>query len=234
MKSYSEFIAAGQPVKMTIGGKLLYIQRSQAGAVLDITFHNGNGTQGVSGVGKGFKASPVGGFDTITFKAAADGVVEFIITDGEVSAQFDDASTLIGNDDGQAIPIRLPDGQRLLVDLEAGTVNVNATNVGINNDDTKPVPTKQKLAGIVTPYNPVNINAAGVLLFAQDLSRRGLRIRNVGANAVAIGGEGVTFDHATDIIQPGETWNENEAPGAEWHAICAAGMASTINLSVVS
>jgi len=234
MKSYSEFIAAGQPMKLTIGGKLLYIQRSQAGAVLDVTFHNGFGTQTVNAVGKGFKAGPVGGFDTITIATAADGVVEFIITDGDVSAQFDDASTVIGNDDGQAIPIRLPEGQRMLVSLEGGNVNVNAVNVGVNNTAANPVPTKHYMAQAVTNVEPVGVSANVGVLVAADASRRGLRVKNVGANPVAIGGAALVFAKAVVLVQPGETWYESEAAGAAWSCICDAGLNSTLNVQVIA
>jgi hypothetical protein len=244
MKSYSEFIPAGAPVKLAIGGRLLYIQRSSGGAVLDITFHNGAGTQTVSAVGKGFKAGPVGGFDTITFKAAMDSTVEFIITDGDVNAQFDDASTIIGNDDGQSIPVRVPAGQRIPVDLANGTVNVNAVNVGINNTDAAPIPvrmpagaflpTKPYKAQAVTNVEPVNMAANAQAIVAADANRRGVRLRNVGANAVAIGGAGLIFSKAVVVIQPGETWAENEAAGAAWFGICDAGLTSILNIQVIA
>ena len=234
MKSYSEFIPAGQPVKLTIGGRLLYIQRSSGGAVLEITFHNGAGTNTVSAVGKGFKAGPVGGFDTITFKAAQDSTVEFIVTDGDVNAQFDDANTIIGNDDGQAIPVRIPAGVRLPVDIGGGVVTVTADNVGINNTAANPVPTKPYMAQVITNGAPVAVAAAASALVAADASRRGLRVKNVGANAVALGGAGITFASAVIVVQPGETWYESEAAGAAWYCTCDAGLASSLNIQTIA
>jgi hypothetical protein len=219
MKSYSEFLAAGIPVKLAIGGKLLYVQRSQAGAVLDITFHSGAGTQGVTSVGKGFKAGPVGGFEQITFKAAEDGVVEFIVTDGDVSAQFDDASTIIGNDDGQAVPIRIPQGTRLPVDLAGGTVNVNASNVAINNTDATAVPVRQQALKTVVDHDPTSIGTVAKLLVNEPTFRR-LYIRNAHATAVvALGGPAVTMANAAIVLQPGDTWNEDAAAGAAWYVV---------------
>lgn len=206
MKSYSEFLAAGVPVKLTIGGSLLYIQRSSGGAVLDITFHKGAVTQTVVGVGKGFKAGPVGGFDTITFKAAQDSTVEFIVTDGDVNAQFDDASTIIGNDDGQAVPIRMPDGVRLPVDLAGGTVTVNASSVEL----------KQLTTLVSKPSANVMKAAAQVM---SDATLKRLMFRNASSTAqIALGGAGVTLDSPI-ILTPGDIYVESDAAGVAWYAI---------------
>jgi hypothetical protein len=222
MKSYSEFIAAGQPMKLTIGGKLLYIQRSQAGAVLDVTFHNGFGTQTVNAVGKGFKAGPVGGFDTITIATAADGVVEFIVTDGDVSAQFDDANTIIGNDDGQAVPIRIPAGMRVPVDLNGGNVNVNAVNVGINNTDATAVPVRKRALSTLVNPNEAAVGLAAASVIA-DATLQSVRFRNASDTAViGLGGVNVTMANAAVILQPGDIWTEDDAAGANWYAVADA------------
>lgn len=219
MKSYNEFMRAGVPVKLTIGGRLLYIQRSSGGAVLDITFHSGVGTQTVSAVGKGFKAGPVGGFDTITFKAAQDSTVEFIVTDGDVNAQFDDASTIIGNDDGQALPVRVPAGQRLPVDLAGGTVTVTADNVGINNTDANAVPTRRQALATFVHKNPVVINTGAAQALVSDATLRRVCIRNASASAsVAIGGAAVTIANAAILLGPGDVWTDEESAGAAWYA----------------
>jgi hypothetical protein len=219
MKSYSEFIAAGVPVKLSIGGKLLYVQRSSAGAVLDITFHNGTGTNTVSGVGKGFKAGPVGGFDTITFRSSADGTVEFIVTDGDVNAQFDDASTIIGNDDGQAVPIRVSAGTRLPVDLANGTVNVTATNVGISNTNDLAVPVRNQALSVLLDIANVAVGVAAASV-SNDATLRRIRFRNESETAsIGLGGAGVTMAKAAIIIGPGEMWIEDDAAGANWYAI---------------
>jgi plastocyanin len=254
LKTYTEYIAAGVPLTLAVGGSVLYVQRSEAGQVLDIDFIKGNASQGVQRVGKGFKAQPAGGFDTVRIKASAGGTVEFVVTDGDLNVQFDDANTIIGNDDGMAVPIRAKAGERIPVDIGGGTVQVTADNVRINNTDANAVPVTQKagasftveqkagvefktrdyLASVVTDYDPVAVNAASMMLLVAAVARRGLRIRNAGDNPVAIGGAGVSFANAVILIQPGETWNENEAPGAEWHCVTGPGLASTINLQTIA
>lgn len=232
MKSYNEFMQAGVPVKLSIGGRLLYIQRSSGGAVLDITFHSGAGTQAVSGVGKGFKAGPVGGFDTITFKASQDSTVEFIVTDGDVSAQFDDANTIIGNDDGQAVPIRLKVGDRLPVDLAGGTVNVTASNVILGNDNTKPVPIQRQALATLVDLNAVAVGTAAAALVSDNTLKR-LIVRNASlTQTVAIGGATVTMAKAAIVLQPGDSWIEEDAAGAAWYAIADAAAADVRLLGI--
>lgn len=220
MKSFKEYLAAGVPVKLAVGGKLLYVQRSQAGAVLSITFHSGAATQGVAGVGKGFKAGPVGGFDQITFLAAESGTVEFIVTDGDVNAQFDDASTIIGNDDGQAVPIRLKAGERLPVDMQGGTVNVNAENVGINNGNASPVPIQYQALATLSNKAAVVVNTGVAQAVLADATLKRAVFRNGSANGakIGLGGVGVTMATAAIVLQPGETWVETDAAGAAWYA----------------
>jgi hypothetical protein len=253
MKTYSEFLAAGVPLQLQIGGKVLYVQRSEAGQVLNVEFINGRDVQSVERVGKGFKATPAGGFGSIRITATESGTVDFVVTDGEIDVKFDDAATVIGNDDSQAVPVRLPAGQRLLVDVAGGNVQVTATAVGINNGADNPIPMVQPagksfvmepkadaefkmrayLAATVADADPVQVTEARTKVIDASVRRRGLRLRNTGVNPVAMGGATVTLANAVVVIQPGETWNENEAPGAAWYCITAAGLASFINLQSI-
>lgn len=238
MKTYSEYIAAGSPLTLAVGGSVLYVQRSEAGQVLDIEFFKGNASQSVQRVGKGFKAQPVGGFDTIRIKASDSGTVDFIVTDGDLNVQFDDANQIIGNDDSQAVPIRAKAGERIPVEIGGGTVQVTADNVGINNTDANPIPTRQKAGDVyavrqvqqtqIIDYQPTPVGVASVLLVS-DAALRGLRFRNPHATArIALGGAAVTMENAAIVIEPGDIWNETDAPGAEWHAISDTAGASVL------
>jgi hypothetical protein len=82
--------------------------------------------------------------------------------------------------------------------------------------------------------NPYEKGAAAAVFLVASALRRGFRIKNVGANSVAIGGDGLNYANAVVLIQPGETWNENEALGAAWSCICGAGLASTINIQTIA
>lgn len=54
--------------------------------------------------------------------------------------------------------------------------------------------------------------------------------QNAGTNPVAIGGATLAYATASVLIQLGQTWNENEAPGAVWYCVCDTALASTLNI----
>lgn len=177
---------------------------------------------------KAFKFSEP--FDSVTLKTTVDATIGIFLSKNDVSLGFTDGSAVSVS--GQVV-VSNSAAARVPVDVGGGNVQVTAKNVGINNDDTAPVPTRAKLAGAIVHTAPVAVGTVAVQLLATNTARRGARFRNTGASAVAIGGAAVTFATATDIIMPGETWNEIDAPGATWYAICDAGNASSINISTV-
>lgn len=125
-------------------------------------------------------------------------------------------AAVLGNTDAQAVPVVQKAGAVFTVE--------QATEV-----DTRPY-----LAVAVTDGAQVAATAVSAVLVALAASRRGLRIKNAGANAVAIGGAAVAFATAAVILQAGETWNESEAPGAAWWCVCDAGLASTLNIQTIA
>ena len=121
----------------------------------------------------------------------------------------------VNNVDGQALPVVQKAGHVFTVE--------QATEV-----DTRPY-----LAAVVNDRVPVAVAAAIGVLLPVSATRRGLRIKNAGAAAVAIGGATLAYATAAVLIQPGETWNENEAPGAAWWCVCDAAQASTLNVQEI-
>lgn len=244
MKSYSERITAGQPVYLPIQGKTIFITKSSVGPALTLELVTGQSESSkLENIGKGLMVTPVGGFDGIKLSSAVNADVDFVITDGGFSIAFNEDPSVIGNTDANPIPVRVASGERMPVDIGGGTVTVTADNVGVSNTDANPIPVKQVAgtsfavlpaqAATVTNVAPVAAADAESVLIAADATRRGLRIKNAGGNPVAIGGAGITWANAAIVIQPGETWNENEAAAAAWQCICDAGQSSTLNIQVV-
>ena len=143
------------------------------------------------------------------------------------------SSIRINNTAAQAIPVNF-----------AGTVAPVLGVVTVDNTNAEAIPVLQKpgtvfevrqaKVGAVVNSPPVIVtDVAGQLLVA-SAARRGARMRNIGPNTVAIGAVGVVFDDAAVLINPGETWNEDEAPGAEWYAICQSGEAARINIQEIN
>ena len=159
----------------------------------------------------------------------------------------------IDNTDAEAIPTRQKPGEVFEVHVNnVAPLAVSLTETKINNTDAQAVPVTQKagttfavslagesavrpyLAAAVTNVAPVGVTAAAAAMLAAAPARRSIRVRNVGANAVALGGAGLAYASAAVLIQPGETWLESDAPGAAWYCICDAGLASTLNIQTVA
>lgn len=144
----------------------------------------------------------------------------------------------IDNTTDEAIPVTQKPGAQ----FEVRTANAagDAVYVRPGAGVTFPVslagesPVRTYLAAAVTNAAAVNVTAAIGVLLAAVSARRSIRLRNVGASAIAIGGAGLTYANAAVIIQPGETWIESDAPGAAWYCICDAGLSSKFNIQTVA
>lgn len=247
-------LAAGASLQLRREAGLFLLNEASAPVRVKIS-RRGTVIFDASGIGRGVKVRPEGGLDQVDVVnesgAAVD--IECFVCAGDVDVQIATGiQVTVDNSTANAVPVASatplevtnPAGQRLNVNVDGGTVNVTATAVEINNSDANPVPMSQ-VAGEsfqVTPYQAtavtngaaVAVTDTQVAVVALDGARRGVRIKNAGGNPVAIGGTGIAFATAAVVLQAGETWNENEAPGAAWFAICGAGLSSTLHIQTVA
>lgn len=257
--SYRVFtLKAGQPVQVPVQGKVILVDDTGAAEGVDITPMRGGATfTKMPKRQKAFKC--FADYDAIVLEAATDCVVSLFLSQTDVSLGFASGALVnvmggvsVLNDPDNRVPVEASGAvtiindaaSRVPVDVGGAVIQVTATNVGINNTDDTAVPVAQKAGtefktreyqpALVTDSAPVAVTAAKTVLLAASAARRGFRVKNVGANPAAIGGTGITFANAVIVIQPGETWNENEAAPAAWWAICEAGMASTLNVQVIA
>ena len=70
-------------------------------------------------------------------------------------------------------------------------------------------------------------DASGLMIEANPL-RKSLRICNLGANPIAIGGAGISWANRCIVIFSGDTFFEDRAPHLAWFAVSEAGKASTV------
>lgn len=169
------------------------------------------------GVGRGVKVRPVEGFDEAVLHNATAGAVtlEVFITGGDVDVQIA-TGLVVTVDNSVANPVPV---------VHTGTVELTAANVGVNNTDANPVPTKETKAAAIVNTAPVVAGVVAAVLLAADADRREFRVRNMGAERVALGGAGVVFADAPIILAPGEMWIESGAPAAAWYVIAEANTA---------
>lgn len=229
-------LLANAPFRLDVPGRVLLIDSPGAGGSVDVALVvNGTPTTTMAGRKSGFKN--VAPFDGVILSSAVDTTVTLFLSFEDVNLGTN--SLEIANTPANPVNV-----------LFGGTV---APVLGtIANTDAQAIPVVQKVGAIFTveqatevdtrPYQaqavtnvaPAAVTAAASVFLAAAVARRGFRIKNVGANPVAIGGAGLTFANAAVVIQSGETWNENEAPGAAWSAICDTGLASSLNIQTIA
>jgi len=247
---YTIVLRAGVDHQQSVSGKLILVDDIGAADGIDITpMLNGGNGRTMPKRKKAFKCWV--DYDAVVLRSDVDTTVSLFLASRDVSLGFADGALVnvvgevtVGNDPGARVP----------VDIGGGNVQVTATAVGINNTDANAIPTVQKagsttvveqkegaefrmrpyLAATVTEVGTLAVSDARLPLIAAAAGRRGLRIKNIGPNPVAIGGAAVTMANAVVLIQPGETWNENEAPGAAWYCLTDAGLNSNINIQTIA
>ena len=226
---YTINLTANKPYTHDVPGALILIDDIIGATGVDIALvHNGREAKFVPNRKTAFRMKAP--FDAVIFRSAVACTVTVFLTFTDVSLGFADGASV--NVDGQ-VKITNDGASRVPVDIGGGTVNVTASGVTVGNTDATAVPVKQLMAAAVSDPAPVAVTAAATVILAALPARRGLRLRNAGVNAVAIGGALVTFAAAAVVIQPGETWAEGDAPGAAWYGICEAGLSSTLNIQTV-
>ncbi|MBA9942162.1 hypothetical protein [Burkholderia cepacia] len=247
-KIYAQFNpASGQQPGYSnrLGGKTLYVQACDAGTVLGITLTDQYGNrETVQSVGAGAKLTPAIPFVQVEITTSADANVMFLVTNGDIDVQLTQVGTNVTNSNANPVPVAIVSepGSPFPVTV-TGTVNVSgatltATNVGINNTDANPVPVTtatSQTPATVAPV-PVAANATGTTLLAADATRRAVRFYAPSTNAgpVAIVPAATdAYASAAIVLNPGDFWNETEAPGAAWYASTPTATGGTINLQTV-
>ncbi|CAN0621108.1 protein of unknown function [Burkholderia multivorans] len=160
MQTITQLIKAMQPFSAPLGGRALLVQSCDQGNVLDVVLTDAMGRRYEGkNAGPAFKMRPIAGFTHVDISTSVDTNVSFIVTDGDVDIQNGQLNTVVVNTPANAIP----------VNIAGGTVNVTATNVGINNTNANPVP-------VLDAYQaPVSVtwNSATALNTAQTINTQG-------------------------------------------------------------
>ncbi|WP_186100493.1 hypothetical protein [Burkholderia gladioli] len=258
MQTIAQLIKAGADYAANLKGLTLFVQQCDQGDVLTITLVDIAGNRyTVQDIGAGAKLRPLAGFTSVQIGTSVDANVQFIITSGDIDIQNSQVEAVIANGDGQALPVRVPAGQRLPVDIGGGTVNVTASNVTVGNAPENPVPVSvvAPVTGTVGVSGTVAVqpiqataitDAAPVAVPAFTAgSPNQVKVRAAGAcralriaNPIAstghlyLGGSGVTPTNAVIALLPGDVWNETDAPQIDWYATSDTG--ATANIQVIA
>lgn len=238
MQFYPIKLTAGVEFHQRTAGRIFLIDNLIGSQSVDVTLLDSSGSPRQIMPGRKVLFKCVTEFSGVILKADVDCTVWIFISYDDVSNGYADGGNvsipggvMVTNDNAHPVPISFP----------GGVVNMTAANVGINNDDAHPVPVKLHATDInplqVQQVKPatitgVSINATAVIaaLLAADATRCGFYARNAGPDPVALVQVGGTFADAAVVLQAGETWKEDIAPGAAWYCICDAGKAATVKV----
>lgn len=202
MGYYTYNLNAGKAYRAGVGGKVLLIDSLGAASGVDVQIIKASREFPVMKDRKqAFKY--VVDFDDVLFTAAVDCTIAVFLTNADVDLGFSASSLVqvagsiaITNDAGHPVPVNI------------GGATITASNVSINNNLTT-----------ISNIAPVTAGLAQTLL-SNDATLKRLRVRNSHATAViAIGANGVTMANGAVQIQPGDVWDEDDAPGATWYVI---------------
>lgn len=203
---YEAKVIAGQPYVAPYSGQFFAISDTGAARSVSLRFVvNGSEQNLIKNMTAGFETQMA--FDRVIFQSDVDTVISFFASSVPVR---------LGNRDGMQVKVQADNP--LPVNF-AGTV---APVVGqIGNTNANPIPTqRQTLTAIVDIPLVTLANANTAYVISNDTTLLRLRIRNPNASAVLyIGGAGVTAANATIVLQPGETWLEDDAAPAKWYAV---------------
>ena len=144
----------------------------------------------------------------------------------------------VDNTNAEAIPVLQKPGEVFAVNVSNSDAQalpvVQKAGAVFTVEQATEVDTRPYMAAAVADLAPVAVTDVRAVMVAASAARRGLRIKNAGLSAVAIGGVNVAFATAAVQILPGETWMENEAAPAAWYCVCAVGTSSSLNIQTVT
>jgi hypothetical protein len=206
-------LLAGVPYQLGIAGKLLLVDSVGAAGAVDIALVRA-GTPSATMPARlpGFRL--VGDFDGVVLTSAADTVVGLFLSFDDVNLGTNKLEISNSADN----PVKV---------LFGGTVT--PVLGAITNTDAQAVPVVQKLGAVFTmqaekllvlaDHAPAIINTGAAQLLISDVTFKRLIVKNASAAArVAIGGAAMTFANAAIILEPGDSWSEDDAAGAAWYA----------------
>jgi len=204
---YPVNIKAGKPVPIAIAGAYFTIMDPGSAGSIGVKFYDGSRElESINTAKRGFKARPASGrFTRVDLSSSIDTVAQIVISDGDIEIDVSDGASVTASIAGLPLPVQ----------LDRGTPALPLNVVGLSLSDAPG-------SSIVDSAAVAVGSAAAVSVVAADANRRALRLANIGADPVAIGGAGITWAKRCIVIQPGDLWEEAKGANLQWFAICEA------------
>lgn len=204
MSFYRIPLLAGVPFRHDVPGKLLLIDSPGVAEAVDVALII-NGTPGTTMTGRASGFRNVAPFDGIVFTAAVDTVMTVFVSFENVDLGTNKIE--ISNPLARPVPVTFT---QQIVPLGSVTVsNPNATAVYV----------QQQALAVIVDHAAGVINTGAAQLLIADPTYKRLRVKNASPVArVALGGASMTMANAAIILEPGDSWTEDDAAGASWYA----------------
>lgn len=257
MSFYTVNVLAGVQYVAPYAGKFFALDNAGTARQVDVQLsYQGQDDNIMPGRVQGFQCPAQ--FDKIYFYSAVNTTVQFFATQAPVQLGIKDGTAVnvpsgvaITNTSAQSIPVSIATpvtlnatsveinntiGQEIPVALDpAASVKINNTAaqsipVTIQNTNAQPLITQRQTITTIVDLPAATVGTATAALISNGALIR-LRIRASSANtgSVYIGGAGVTAVNAAIVLQPGDTWIEDDLACAAWFA-CADIAASVVTL----
>ena len=214
---YTVNLPAGQWVRQQTAGRFFMIVED-GGQPLAVKLAIPLATdEEVSTANKGFKVRVGGiGFTHVDMRAPVACQVVIVISHNDVDYNFFEGAqvnaTIVN-------PIPVP------VTNDRGAPGSPVYVAGLTYSDAP--------ATAVTNAAAVAVTAAGVAILADNPSRKAVRFCNLGADAVALGGPGLTWVQRCIVLEPGDVWVEERGANVAWAGVCDAGKTASVTAQEV-
>lgn len=207
---YSITLQAGVEKRQQFGGKtLVVLDTGVAVELLSLIVEvDGFGAEELRNVRRGLKLQAPG-FSGARFVAPVDCTIEVIVSNANVSVNYQEGSTVNVNVNDLPLPVA----------TTRGDAPVNPFFVtGLTYSDT-PAASNANAA-------PVAVGAAAVQVAAAAANVLQRRFVNNGPDPAAIGAAGITWANRVIVLDVGDVWVEEKGAPLAWYAITAGGAAA--------
>lgn len=223
---YSITLQAGVEKRQEFSGTTLVLLDTGAASAIDIKVEvTGFPVEELRGVKRGLKLRAPG-FSGASFKATVNCTLEVVVSDADISVNYQDGATVNANIIG-TVPVNI--AAQGLVPIQTANdrgAPANPVYVASYTANDAPATNLNNLAAVA-------VTAVETALVAVLATRRSLRFTNIGANPVAIGSPTITWAKRAIVLNPGDVWVEDRAANLAWSAICDAAQTASVTMQEV-
>lgn len=209
-------VKAGQLARVQATGSYAAIIITGASTPVSVAIKIGNQlVEELRTVGRSLTVRTDTPFSAVELRAAVDTVCEVVVTNGRVTVDTLDGST-----------IKVTADTPLPVSNDRGTPGNLLHVAGVTLADAP--------ATAIASAAPIACGPAGVVIAVADATRRELRFTNLGPDPVALGGAGQTWANRCLVLEVGDTWVEDRAANLAWSGVTDAGKAASVTTQRVT